>query len=112
MPTEVTVCPAADLGPGQTRKFMLAIDGRDEECFVVNYDGRLFAWINRCCHVPITMDWVENRFLSEDKRFIVCATHGACYLPDSGECVDGPPLGKFLTPVAIAVRDAMIVATS
>ncbi len=52
----------------------------------------------------MTMDWVENQFLSEDGAHILCATHGALYEPDSGECVAGPPLGKCLT--ARAARGA------
>lgn len=108
---EVVVCAADQLPPGTTRKFMLVIGGRDEECLVVNHGGAFYGWINRCQHVPMTMDWVDNRFLSEDKRFIVCATHGACFLPDTGECVEGPPFGKRLEPVAITVRDGQIVAS-
>jgi nitrite reductase/ring-hydroxylating ferredoxin subunit len=106
----VVVARVGELQPGQTRKFMLAWDGRAEECFVVNHGGALYAYVNRCCHVPMTMDWVENQFLTEDKQFIQCATHGACYLPGSGECVSGPPCGKFLTAVPLIVCGDQIVA--
>jgi len=104
------VVGAADLGPGQTRKFLLRRGSIELECFVANYAGRLVAYVNRCCHVPMTMDWVENRFFTEDKRYLLCATHGACYLPETGECVAGPPLGRFLTAVPIQVVDGQIVA--
>ncbi|MCK6553525.1 Rieske 2Fe-2S domain-containing protein [Candidatus Binatia bacterium] len=97
------VVRVGELQPGETKKFLLACDGREEEAFVVNHDGRLYAYVNRCLHVPMTMDWTDNRFLTEDKRFILCATHGACYLPDTGECVAGPPCGKFLIRVPLTV---------
>jgi nitrite reductase/ring-hydroxylating ferredoxin subunit len=42
--------------------------------------------------------------MTEDKRFIQCATHGACYLPDTGECVAGPPFGEFLMRVPIVIE--------
>lgn len=109
---EVVICRAGELAPGQTRKFMLTIAGREEECFVVNHQGELHAYINRCCHVPMTMDWVDNRFLTEDKRYILCATHGACYLPETGECVEGPPFGQFLSPVQVTIRDGEVVASA
>lgn len=107
----IAVARVGELRPGQTKKFFLRWDGREEECFAVNYEGELYAYINRCCHVPMTMDWVENQFMSEDKRFIQCATHGACYEPDTGECVSGPPFGKYLTRVPLTVRGDEIVAS-
>jgi len=98
------VARVGELTAGTTKKFLLRIAGAEEECFVVNHGGAFFAYVNRCCHVPMTLDWIENRILSEDQRYLVCATHGACYLPESGECVAGPPLGKFLTRVPLVVR--------
>jgi nitrite reductase/ring-hydroxylating ferredoxin subunit len=58
----------------------------------------------------MTMDWVENQFMTEDGTFIQCATHGACYQPDTGECVYGPPLGKFLIPVPLTIRGPDVLA--
>ena len=99
-----------ELQPGQTKKFFLPCSGREEECFIVNFAGTLHAYINRCRHVPMTMDWVDNQFLTEDGRFIQCATHGACYEPDTGECVSGPPFGQFLIRVPLSIEDERILA--
>lgn len=99
-----------ELRPGQTKKFLLTWNGREEEAFVVSYDGQLHAYVNRCLHVPMTMDWIDNQFLTEDGRFILCATHGACYRPDTGECVTGPPCGKFLIRVPLTVRGDEVLA--
>ncbi|HSP96493.1 MAG TPA: Rieske 2Fe-2S domain-containing protein [Candidatus Dormibacteraeota bacterium] len=99
-----------DLPPGRTAKFVLTRDGREIEAFVLNHGGRLVAYVNRCCHIPMTMDWVENQFLSDDGAHILCATHGALYEPESGECVAGPPLGKCLTAVPLEIRDGQIWA--
>ena len=99
-----------DLAPGHTKKFVLMCGGREVEAFVLNHGGTLRAYVNRCCHIPMTMDWVENQFLSEDGAHIQCATHGALYAPASGECIAGPPCGEFLTPVPIEVRDGVIFA--
>jgi nitrite reductase/ring-hydroxylating ferredoxin subunit len=104
------VARVEDLPPGRTAKFILTHDGRELEAFVLNHDGRFVAYVNRCCHIPMTMDWVENQFLSDDGAHILCATHGALYEPDSGECIAGPPLGKCLTAVPLEVRDGRILA--
>ena len=107
----VVVARVGEIAPGHTKKFFLTIDGREEECFVVNHGGVLCAYVNRCCHVPMTMDWIDNQFMTEDAQFVQCATHGACYLPDTGECVSGPPCGKFLTAVPLEIRGEDVMAS-
>lgn len=109
--SEVAVARVDELSPGETKKFFLQCGGREEECFLINYQGALHAYVNRCCHVPMTMDWIENQFLTEDRRYILCATHGACYEPETGECVLGPPLGKFLEAVPLSVREGYVFAS-
>jgi nitrite reductase/ring-hydroxylating ferredoxin subunit len=107
----VVVAHVGELQPGYTKKFFLTCAGREVEAFVVNHEGVLYAYVNRCCHVPMTMDWIENQLMTEDRRYIQCATHGACYEPDTGECVSGPPFGKFLTAVPLTIRGDDVLAT-
>jgi nitrite reductase/ring-hydroxylating ferredoxin subunit len=99
-----------ELAPGTTKKFLLQRDGQELEGFLVNAGGVLHAWVNRCRHVPMSLDWVDNQFFTADGRFLQCATHGAYYLPDTGECVAGPPCGKALHRVPITVADGVVVA--
>ncbi|MFQ5664925.1 MAG: Rieske (2Fe-2S) protein [Candidatus Binatia bacterium] len=106
----VVVARAGELQPGQSKKFFLQCGNREEECFVVNHGGTLYAYVNRCCHVPMTLDWIENQFFTDDKEYIQCATHGACYRADTGECVTGPPAGQFLTVVPLTVTGGEVVA--
>lgn len=96
---DVVVGAVGDLAPGETRKFLLPTDGEPTEAFLVNVGGTLHAWVNRCRHVPLTMDWVEGRFLDE--------THS----PVSGECVSGPPFGRTLIRVALRTEDGRVIAT-
>ncbi len=86
------------LKPGESLKFMLPIRGADEECFLINFGGEFHAYVNRCRHVPMAMDWVDNQFFAEDGRYLMCQTHNAYYEPASGECIAGPPTacGKYL----------------
>jgi len=108
---EVVVGMVGDLAPGTTRKFMLPTGGEPVEAFLVNHQGALHAWVNRCRHVAITMDWVENRFLDDSGQFVVCATHGALYRPDTGECVAGPPIGRGLIRVPLRLDGGRVIAT-
>ena len=106
----VVVARVGELRPGETKKFVLLCRGRECEAFVVNHDGALHAYVNRCCHVPMTMDWIDNQFMTDDGAFVQCATHGALYRPDTGECVSGPPLGKFLERVPLTIRGDEVAA--
>jgi nitrite reductase/ring-hydroxylating ferredoxin subunit len=106
----VVIARVGEVKPGQTKKFVLSLDGREVECFLLNHGGQLFAYVNRCRHVPMTMDWVDNQFLTEDGRYILCATHGAAYEPDTGECIFGPPCGKVLDRVPLTLEEDRIIA--
>ena len=95
-------CPASLLAPGQSASFRLRCGDRNVEGFVVNHQGRFFAYVNRCAHTGTTLDWWPNEFFTEDGRHLICATHGAVYLPDTGLCIAGPCPGASLTPLPIA----------
>jgi nitrite reductase/ring-hydroxylating ferredoxin subunit len=30
--------------------------------FAVRFEGRVYAYLNRCAHVPIELDWLPGRF--------------------------------------------------
>jgi len=91
---------------------MLPIRGADEECFLINFGGEFHAYVNRCRHVPMAMDWVDNQFFAEAGRYLMCQTHNAYYEPATGECIAGPPTacGKFLYRVIIEIEDGVIFA--
>lgn len=96
MSLRIRVAGAASLGDKQTLKFFYDEDGQRKEGFVVRFGGALHAYRNECRHIPVTLDWVENRFFSSDGCYLQCATHGALFEPESGLCVDGPPAGERL----------------
>lgn len=95
------LCQADELAEGQARGFDLAGTGQDG-FFLLRHAGQLHAWRNACPHVPgAPMAWKRHAYLSADGTRVVCAAHGARFLPDTGECVHGPCLGQRLTRVAI-----------
>ena len=106
----VRIARLGELGPGQTKKFLLRCEGREIEGFLLNAAGEHHAYVNRCRHVPMSLDWVENRFFTADGRFVQCATHGAYYRPETGECVAGPPCGRTLIRVPLRIEGTTIVA--
>ncbi|MGH7865011.1 MAG: Rieske (2Fe-2S) protein [Candidatus Binataceae bacterium] len=103
---------AQEVRPGHSFKFLLPIRGEEEECFVINFGGEFHAFVNRCRHVPMPLDWVDNQFFAEEGRYLMCQTHNAYYEPDTGECIAGPPsaCGKLLYRVPLELKDGVIYA--
>ena len=69
-------------------------DGASRPAILVSYDtcdaSQTKVWLNSCPHRGTSLDVVEGHFLDVDARYLVCATHGAHFQPDTGECIDGP----------------------
>ena len=70
-------------------------DGR-APAFVVRFDGEPRAYLNRCAHVPVELDWMEGRFFDDSGLYLICATHGAMYDAGTGACAGGPCRGRGL----------------
>jgi nitrite reductase/ring-hydroxylating ferredoxin subunit len=104
------IATVGELRLGQSKKFVLDCEGREVEGFLLNYAGEYHAYVNRCRHVPMSLDWVENQFFTEDGQFVQCATHGAYYVPDTGACIAGPPCGRSLHRIPLHIEGAAILA--
>jgi len=104
------VARTGELSHGMTKKFRLKCQGRDVEGLLVAYEGSVYAYVNRCRHIPISMDWIDNEFFTEDRRYLICANHGATYEPATGECVWGPCFGASLQNVPLKISDGKILA--
>jgi nitrite reductase/ring-hydroxylating ferredoxin subunit len=107
------VAKTSDLKPGESLKFLMPVRATDEECFLINFEGGFHAYVNRCRHVPMALDWVDNQFFAEEGRYLMCQTHNAYYEPASGECIAGPfeTCGKLLYRVPLEIEDGIIYAT-
>ena len=93
---------------GKGVRFPVLAFGDAATGFVVRYDGKPHAYLNRCAHVPIELDWAEGEFFESSGLYLMCATHGAIYVPDSGLCAGGPCKGGRLRPIAVNERDGKI----
>ena len=91
------LCAPDELAAGQSRGFEIA----GEKLFAVRKDGQLYAYRNRCPHRGIPLEWLPDQFLDHSASLIQCATHGALFLIESGECVAGPCAGQSLQELVI-----------
>lgn len=94
---------------GEGVRFEIKRDtGETVPAFALRVSGRVSAFVNRCAHVPIELDWMPGHFLDVDRRLIVCATHGALYEPDTGRCIAGPCKGATLEALAVFERNGEV----
>jgi nitrite reductase/ring-hydroxylating ferredoxin subunit len=96
------VCESgAVLEGGKGVRFAVTAFGNAATGFVVRYDGKVYGYLNRCAHVPIELDWNEGDFFESSGLYLMCSTHGAIYVPETGQCAGGPCKGGRLRPIAV-----------
>ena len=97
IPDTIALCNSTALtDSGQAVAFDVVYQGESCRAFAVRYDGRVYAYLNRCSHVPIEMDYQPGRFFDMTGRRLICATHGAMYQPRTGACRAGPCRGGLV----------------
>ena len=89
-------------------RFALPQLGQFATGFVVRFHGKAHAYVNQCAHVPIELDWEQGQFFTVAKDYLICATHGAHYAPDTGHCVMGPCKGKSLQALPVTEQNHQI----
>ena len=95
------------LDSGLACSFDVNYAGQTCRAFAVRYAGQVHAYLNRCSHVAMEMDWQPDRFFDLTGHYIVCAAHGALFRPDTGHCVGGPGRGGLMK-IATAERDGVV----
>jgi nitrite reductase/ring-hydroxylating ferredoxin subunit len=83
--------------------FEVVYAGRSEAAFAVRFQGQVYAYLNRCSHVAMEMDYQPNNFFDSTGQWLICATHGAMYDPSTGHCLLGPCRGGL---IKIAISEA------
>jgi len=78
-------------------RFRIHFEDTYAPAFAIRYHGQVNAFLNRCAHQAIELDWNEGDFFDNSNRFLVCATHGALYDPVDGHCVGGRCQSRGLT---------------
>jgi nitrite reductase/ring-hydroxylating ferredoxin subunit len=89
------LCSSQTLAEADSRGFSI------EGCpvFAVRREGEVFVYLNRCPHRGVALEWQPDQFLDPSASLIQCATHGALFLIESGECVAGPCAGQSLRAI-------------
>jgi nitrite reductase/ring-hydroxylating ferredoxin subunit len=106
---ERLICRSEDVADGGLGfKFPIVRHGREAEGFVVRFQGRVHAYVNECSHTPVELDWNNRNFFDTSGLYLICATHGALFAPDTGACLGGRCDGRGLVKLDVAERDGNI----
>lgn len=100
----IRLCASSELPEGQSRGFNLAA----LQVIAVRRDGHAYLYENRCPHRGIALEWLPDQFLDPSGSLLQCATHGALFLIESGECVAGPCAGQTLRALQAVEQDGAI----
>lgn len=104
MSEAVFLCESAQLrDSGSGVPFEVRYLGQSCAAFAVRYQGLVHAYLNRCSHVPMELDYQPNQFFDSTGHWLICSTHGATYAPQTGQCRMGPCRGAL---VCIEVTEA------
>lgn len=101
------ICQADEIADGTARGYLVA----GQSLIVVKFDQRSYVYRNRCPHLGIPLQWQQDEFMDPGSELLRCATHGALFLPDSGECIAGPCAGDRLTAAEFVVKEGKLYLT-
>ncbi|MFM2036976.1 MAG: hypothetical protein RL459_2241 [Pseudomonadota bacterium] len=91
------LCPSSALqNGGLAVPFDVVYQGQTCRAFAVRHDGQVHAYLNRCTHVAMEMDFQPDRFFDATGRWLICSTHGALHNPSTGACMGGPCRGGLV----------------
>ena len=104
----VPLCNSPDLVDGGVAvPFDVVLSGQTCRAFAIRYRGAVHAYLNRCTHVAMELDWQPNRFFDDTGQWLLCGSHGAAYRPDTGACAGGPCRGSLIR-IDLTERDGVV----
>ncbi len=93
----IALCNTVHLQEGALAvPFDVNYQGQTCRAFAIRFEGRAHAYLNRCTHVAMELDWQPNRVFDDTGQWLLCASHGAAYRPDTGACSGGPCQGGLV----------------
>ena len=103
------ICASSRIEDGGTGvRFDLPWGAKSLAAFAVRKNGKAYAYLNSCPHQGTELDWQEGEFFDESTLYLICATHGAAFFPDSGYCCAGPCKGRSLVKVPVEELDGQL----
>jgi len=101
-PVARLICAGRELiERGDGVRFEVEREGETVAAFAIRYGGRPYAYLNRCGHIAMELDWVQGKFFDVGGEYLLCSTHGALFGPENGACRGGPCRGAGLVALEV-----------
>ena len=101
--TARALCRLEDIEDGEGKGFTIETAEGPCDIFVVRDGNNAYGYVNSCPHTGTPLDWTPDRFMSEDGSYIMCATHGALFQIEGGDCIAGPCAGDRLSGIPLTI---------
>jgi nitrite reductase/ring-hydroxylating ferredoxin subunit len=69
------ICKTEQIDERDARSF----DTHRGEVIVTQRDGMFYAYLNRCPHLGVSLEFQENQFMDMDREFLICANLVHCF---------------------------------
>jgi hypothetical protein len=102
--TDVVVCSVRELDASGACGFAIGTGEWPLRGLVLrDATGIVQAYVDRCPHAGHPLALKDHDFLTPDRAFIKCSSHGALFERDTGICVAGPCPGRTLRRLQVRV---------
>lgn len=104
--TKRLICAGAELVDGGAGvRFAIPAGEGSWPAFAIRFKGRVHAYLNRCSHTPVELDWKPGEFFDSGGLYLICSMHGALFDPATGACLLGRCNGRGLVPLELVEED-------
>jgi naringenin degradation protein FdeD len=103
------LCRLEDINDGEGKGFEIEQDGKIIDILVHRQGDIVRGYHNVCPHVATPLNWANGSFMTLDRKYILCDTHGAEFRIEDGHCISGPCAGDRLQPLKVELRDGDVV---
>jgi nitrite reductase/ring-hydroxylating ferredoxin subunit len=106
-PAGTRLCALADIADPGGKSFRFRDGDRLFAGFVLRCGGAAQGFVDSCPHAGWPLAPLDDRYLTRDRRHILCAGHGALFTLD-GLCIAGPCHGERIPAWPVEVRDGEV----
>ena len=103
------LCRLSEIPDGGSKGFEIGDGPQAFEFFIARKGERIYAYENSCPHTGGPLDWTPDRFIDKETGHILCATHGALFRLETGQCLAGPCIGDWLRALRVSIDGENIV---
>lgn len=108
--SEKFICDsAAVVSGGNGFNFYVDQSGVVSSAFLIRHNEIAYAYLNRCAHLSLELDWERGEFFDASGEYLICANHGAMYEPDTGKCINGPCYGASLIQIPVVEINGQVL---